>query len=249
MAVDKDAYLESIISDSAAVAAALDADTQAQVTSCPGWDVQALAAHLGRVHRFWTAQVQSKLSTGGRVAIDDQPTDGDSAWFIEGASELVEALEATEPDTPCWNWSGRNQTARWAIRRMAQETAVHRWDAQSAGVEPDPIDVEIAIDGIDEVFDMFMPAALEFDEVKKDDADLGGTIHLHATDSPHGEWLVQLSKGELLVGHDHAKGDVAARGTASDLLLFLWGRVPAYGLEMFGDEAILDRWFSFKIFD
>ena len=40
---------------------------------------------------------------------------------------------------------------------------------------------------------------------------------------------------------EHAKGDVAARGTASDLLLFLWGRVPATALEVFGDAELLDR--------
>ena len=40
---------------------------------------------------------------------------------------------------------------------------------------------------------------------------------------------------------EHAKGDVAARGTASDLLLFLWGRVPADTLEVFGDADLLAR--------
>ena len=37
-------------------------------------------------------------------------------------------------------------------------------------------------------------------------------------------------------GHpEHAKGDVAARGHRVRLLLFLWGRVPADALEVFGD--------------
>ena len=40
---------------------------------------------------------------------------------------------------------------------------------------------------------------------------------------------------------EHAKGDVAARGSASDLLLFLWGRVPADALEVFGDAACSAR--------
>jgi len=32
------------------------------------------------------------------------------------------------------------------------------------------------------------------------------------------------------------------RGTASDLLLFLWGRIPASQLEVFGDAALLNRY-------
>ena len=48
----------------------------------------------------------------------------------------------------------------------------------------------------------------------------------------------------MVVTREHAKGDVAARGTASDLLLFLWGRVPATALEVFGDAALLDRFRS-----
>ncbi len=52
------------------------------------------------------------------------------------------------------------------------------------------------------------------------------TIHLHCTDG-EGEWLITRAGDDVVVTREHAKGDVAARGTASDLLLFLWGRVPA----------------------
>jgi hypothetical protein len=36
--------------------------------------------------------------------------------------------------------------------------------------------------------------------------------------------------------------DVVARATASDLLLFLWGRVPPKALEVEGDLSLLERW-------
>ena len=39
----------------------------------------------------------------------------------------------------------------------------------------------------------------------------------------------------------HAKGDVAARGSASDLLLAIRGRVDPRALEIFGDGAVLLR--------
>ena len=67
-----------------------------------------------------------------------------------------------------------------------------------------------------------------------------GTVHLHCTDID-GEWLISSGGGEVTVTREHAKGDVAARGTASDLLLFVWGRVPADALEVFGDTDLLAR--------
>ncbi len=52
----------------------------------------------------------------------------------------------------------------------------------------------------------------------------------------------ELSPDGLVVTREHAKGDVAARGTASDLLLFLYGRADADRLDVFGDAALLARW-------
>ena len=69
-----------------------------------------------------------------------------------------------------------------------------------------------------------------------------GTIHLHATDID-GEWLITLGPAGISFEHGHAKGDVALRGTASDLLLWCWNRVPVDDrLEVFGDAAPLDLW-------
>ena len=50
-------------------------------------------------------------------------------------------------------------------------------------------------------------------------------MHVHSTDAD-GEWLVDFDNG-LAVTREHAKGDVAVRGPASDLMLVLYGRVPA----------------------
>ena len=45
---------------------------------------------------------------------------------------------------------------------------------------------------------------------------------------------------ELL--REHGKGDAAVRGPASDVLLFLWKRVPASAVEVLGDGAVVERW-------
>ena len=48
----------------------------------------------------------------------------------------------------------------------------------------------------------------------------------------------------VVVTREHAKGDVAVRGPASDLLLFLWHRIPADRLDVVGDAALLERFFD-----
>jgi hypothetical protein len=68
----------------------------------------------------------------------------------------------------------------------------------------------------------------------------GDTVHLNCTDT-EGEWLLALERDRVDVRTGHAKGDCAARGSASDLLLFLWGRLPASRLEVLGDGGLLAR--------
>jgi predicted lipid carrier protein YhbT len=129
------------------------------------------------------------------------------------------------------------------LRRQAQETAVHRWDAQCAAGTPTPLDPAVALDGIEELFDVQFPQLLALPD--RAGTDLGGSIHLHCTDI-EGEWTFRIDDGRLSMTTGHAKGDAALRGPASALLLALWRRVPrdADGLEAFGDAAVLDRLFA-----
>ena len=53
---------------------------------------------------------------------------------------------------------------------------------------------------------------------------------------------MRLAADGVLVTEEHAKGDVALRATASDLMLFLYGRVDASVGETFGDASLLERW-------
>jgi hypothetical protein len=120
---------------------------------------------------------------------------------------------------------------------MAQETSMHRWDAEAAAGDSHPIDADLAVDGVDEFLDGFLPRSLR----RRPDADLGGSLHLHCTDRP-GEWLVRIATGTVDVRRVHDKGDAALRGTASDLLLWLWARAGVDRLEAFGDPGVVDRW-------
>ena len=79
-----------------------------------------------------------------------------------------------------------------------------------------------------------MPSVLE-------GADLGGSLHFHATDA-ESEWIVRSEGGRLAAEPGHEKADAAVRGAASDLLLFIWNRVPASALDVVGDAAVAAAW-------
>ena len=231
-----DELLEAIRAEGAAVAAVLQQEDVGHkpVPSCPEWDVEKLVNHLGRVHRWVTAMVRTQAAE--RLDFPARPERVDGQWFEEGVTELTAALEEAGPDVRMWTFPNGGGTSRFWFRRQAEETAVHRWDAELALGAPRAIDTELAVTGIDELLDVFFAS--------RPAADLGGAIQFDATDSRHGQWLVTAdADGGLLVGHGMEQGDVTLRATASDLLLWLWGRpVPEAGLAVVGDEALLDQW-------
>ena len=265
MSLDRSFYLDSIRREGDAfLTAARRAGTPPipAVPSCPGWTVADLLLHLGHVHRFITYRVRNRIRdfasvTGedrdAAMALDQQflhwdaegaPSDVEIppelyAWFDDGLSHLLAVLGDVSPGEPVGTWFPPNQTAGFWQRRMAHETAVHRWDAQSAVGEPEPIDEALARDGIDEVFDVRLP--LRAEEGGRPGS--GESYHFHATDG-EGEWLVRFEGNDATVAREHGKAGVAIRGTTSDLLLFLWGRVPAERLEVLGDAALVERYFE-----
>lgn len=203
------------------------------VAGCPGWDVEALAGHAGRVVRWGAANA---AGGGEPVRWRDVagPPEGAAAiaWVADGAAEAVDRLAGLDVDLPAWTWAGPG-TAGWWRRRLAHELVVHAWDAQGAVGEPDPIPAALAVDGLDELLGVFLPRV-------DDQPDDGATVHLHATDA-EGEWLVTFGAGGPTIAHEHAKGDAAVRGRAEDLLLASWGRVPVDRLEVFGRAELYDR--------
>ena len=46
----------------------------------------------------------------------------------------------------------------------------------------------------------------------------------------------------MTVTREHAKGDVAVRGGAGDLLLVILGRIGTDAVEVIGDAGVLDAW-------
>ncbi len=213
------------------------AGLDAAIPACPGWAMADLLSHVGRIHRWVTDLVVNRPGppTGNWRGLEPPPDDTRIAWFEEGYQLFADTLDAVPAGTEVWTWTS-DHTARFWARRQAQELAIHCWDAQTATGDPQPIDRALAVDGIQEVFDI-LPERPGVPPI----TGAGETIHLHCTDG-EGEWLVRLGAEGPVVTNEHAKGDVAARATASDLMLLVWGRIPPERVEVFGDAALLARW-------
>lgn len=240
--MDKERFLSSLERDGVALAEAAEGNFDAGVPACPDWKVRDLVEHTGEVHRFWGQIAESRLRDyhdAERVPVPPEPELLD--WYRTGLDHLVDVLREADPSTEVWSWSSQKNVA-FIQRRMAQETAVHRWDAQRARGSAQPIEPALAVDGVDEFFFIHAPAE---DEPL---AGSGETIHLHSTDAD-GEWFVTLKPDGMEVEHDHQKGDVAVKGSASDLLLLLWRRVGPSDVEVFGDADLLDRFLGWSNLD
>ncbi|MFV0259058.1 MAG: maleylpyruvate isomerase family mycothiol-dependent enzyme [Acidimicrobiales bacterium] len=204
-----------------------------------GWTVGAVVGHTGWVLRYVTECLGTEADRPpSRSAVGEPPPGPDVLdWYREAAGRLTASFDEVDLTASRPTFTGP-QPARWWLRRLGHETAMHRWDVEAATGQPTPIVPWSAVDAIDEVFEVFAPARLQFDRL----AGAGETIHLHATDVEDGEWTLTLRPDEVVHERSHAKADVAARGSASDLLLLLWSRIPPERLEVFGDAALLERW-------
>lgn len=230
-------YPAAILRDGLAMADAAEAaGPAAPIAGCPGWDTAELAWHLAQVHYFWGTIVAGRLLDPRQVPPLDRPREFDAllARLRNGVQWMAGVLAAADPATPVWTWA-RQQDAAFVIRHQAQETAVHRWDAEEAARRPFTIDPAIAADAVDEFFEHTGVARRE--EVEA----VGGTVHLHATDAA-GEWTIaEDAAGTLAVERGHRHGDAAVRATASNLLLLLYRRIGLEGVEAHGDIHMLER--------
>jgi uncharacterized protein (TIGR03083 family) len=236
--LDDDRMFDVLATDLDRLDAVDEATLDRPVAACPGWTALDVLAHLGVIHR----RLVGMLVDGEPFAMlveqpPPPPADEVVAWRRQVSREAYDALRGRDLDGPTMTWFGPATVRVW-VRRMVHETAIHRWDVEAAIGAPAPLDPDVGVDSVDELFEVFagqVPphrwAAMAPD---------GATIHAHATDAP-GEWLLRLGPDGLTVTPEHAKADAGARGPASDLALVLWSRQPPSAVEVFGDADLLDR--------
>jgi uncharacterized protein (TIGR03083 family) len=262
----KEFWLAGLRAEGAAFRAAVGAAgaLDAQVPSCPEWTVADLVRHLGGAYAWWCSHVSRGVTTPPAITrppVEATPAGTSTAVVAsravsplaeQGAAELLEwwdaryaealgVLDALDPDLPAWNWAPRAKKAQFWHRRAAHETAVHRWDAQVAAGLPEPIDSKLAADGIAEVLDTWLAAGR-----RRNPSSRPGVVALNASDVDQvwyvrlrGEGVALLDTDTLLDDDDHHERATAI-GTASDLMLALYGRVPFDVLQISGDAGLLE---------
>lgn len=233
--MDVDQQIERIRAEGEALAQAAESGPlDAPVPGCPAWDVALLVRHIGDVHRWAATIVRERLAERLQRDFEGPPEpEALLAWYREGCAALIETLRAASPEDAFWFWGpAPNAVAFWA-RRQANETAVHRCDAQSARGPITRLTTLDALDAIDEWFGLAVRRARA--------PDGGGRIlRLVATDAGS-TWNLILGD-RVEVTSDRGRGHCELRGTASDLYLWSMNRRGTDGMTVSGDDSLLRVW-------
>lgn len=203
-----------------------DADLATPIPSCGDWTLYDLVDHVGRGN-LWVVTAVTEL----RGDYEGDPAPKDIAalreWYEATAGTLLTTLSA-DPDREAWTFTRTMpRTVGFWRRRRAHETLMHRWDGRAALGAAAPFDPELAVDGIDEVFELFAPRMIHRGLATAPEV----ALRLRATDTD-GSWTY---------GPGAPVAELA--GTASDLLLALWARLSASdpALTWTGDRAAGER--------
>ena len=179
------------------------------VPAGPKWTLRDLTQHLGRVHS-WAGEATRSTEQPPRPELQ-WPTDaaGMADKLLSGLALLTVALDGPSAQ-PAWSFAPGHGTLGFWQRRQLVETAIHRWDAQGAVGQPQPLEGDVAADGLDELVEVLVPLRIAEGKLAP-----GASVTAKTSDED-GTWA-------------WGQGDPIAEvsGSASDLLLFAWGRLDA----------------------
>jgi uncharacterized protein (TIGR03083 family) len=228
------------------IAVSTDADPDIPIPSCPGWKLADLITHVGGLYRWAEAHVRllSPRRIAGKELELDLPEDraGYPDWLRAGLQRLIDATAVADPDAELWAW-GADKRARFWPRRMLFETVIHRIDAELALSHYPDVAPDIACDGIDEFLDNLPHAAYfapKVDELRGS----GEVVRLSSTDRDT-VWTIHLEGDGFCWDHEAgADPDVTVAASASELLMFVYGRREARSpsIAITGNETVLTRW-------
>jgi uncharacterized protein (TIGR03083 family) len=243
-------HVDGIERDGARLADAAEAaGLTAPVPACPGWQVRDLVRHQAYVHGWAARHVKEQLpelidEADEAAVLDGGPADDELiAAYRAGVAGLVRTLRDADPDVVCATFMRAPSPLAFWARRQAHETAIHRFDAQSATTTgaPSPaaaFEPAFAADGIDELIMSFAPR-------RRHRARSGGdrSLAVLAADT-EASWRVRLAEGATEVQRGAGPADCVLEGPASGLYVFLWNRCDAApaGITVSGDPAALETW-------
>ncbi len=232
-------YQELLDLDFEALVAAAQACPEAVIPSCPGWTMRDLVSHMVGVYRHKAATIDLGEAPPDRVTGgwgDLDPDRDPIEQLREAHTQIRQRLLEHSIDDPAYTFWPPEQTVGFWVRRMPQETAVHRWDAQAAGESvPAEIAEDLALDGVDELLGW-----LAWDWGDEEALD-GATEQQVVISSGVHSWTVTVHPTQFVIagGIQTDEPDAWITGPAHDLLLYLWGRGTQNVVES-GDLEALD---------
>jgi uncharacterized protein (TIGR03083 family) len=196
----------------AAAEAVLAHGWQALVPGCPDWRLRDLVWHLAEVQHFWAWVVRTRAPDPSTY-VDPvrRPDDELLGWLTAQHAELETVLAGADPHARVWTWAPQQDVA-FVLRRQAQEATVHTVDVEQVLGDVRPIPTDVGLDGIDEWLEVMVPGALPDGPPQQ-----AHPVVLHAVDADAERTLFAGSRPFPIA---------ALTGTACDLLLALWRRVP-----------------------
>lgn len=233
-------------------AAASAPDFEAPVPTCPDWTLRELVRHVGGAQRRQAGIVTAGPDAGkpGQTWQDlaeAAPTGREAliAWAAEGTRLLVDTLREAGPDRGCWAFWQTAQTPLTTgavARHQIYEAGIHAYDAQLAAGDArlaagdgQPLPDEIALDAVDEF--LFTVGSTSLPWPYKPAA-----MDVRATEGAF--WRMTLDTAGVQVSRSAEAPAVPAEfiveGTAGDLALVLYGRLPVEHLKLEGDRTAWD---------
>ncbi|MFD8572941.1 maleylpyruvate isomerase family mycothiol-dependent enzyme [Streptomyces sp. NPDC059639] len=204
------------------------ADPGAAVPTCPDWTVADLVRHVGQVYVDKTHAIREGAETEWppKGTQDAEPF----ALLDRAYADLREELTTRDPGDPAGGWYAPDRTVGFWIRRMAQETVIHRIDAElAAGQQVAPVPEDLAIDGIDELLKVFTQYAVsEWPDYFTDTlaGSPGRTVEIRALGTKAAAWRISTGPARFTVedGPGDTPADLTLSAPPSALLQDLWNR-------------------------
>lgn len=209
-----------------------------RVPTCPDWTVADLVRHVGAVylHKVECMRAGGPLETAWPPpGLDDEEP---VALLDRAYSGLTAEFIARDPSDPGGAFYDPDPSVGFWIRRMAQETVIHRIDAElGAGAAVAPVPDDLAADGVDELLKVFVGWAFskwpeDFTEALKNSS--GHTFLIQAdaaAGTPGASWLVKTAPDSLTVEGgpgerlpDSVQPDVTISGAPAGILRWGWNR-------------------------
>ena len=220
-------YLQHIASDYNLMVTAL-AGPVLPVPTCPGWDTNTLAKHMGMVYLHQAFVIESSERPENKEHLRYLTgSETEMELLAAGHSAISDALDPDRAERTTWSWHHNDFSVDFWFRRMAHETVIHRVDAQIAnGITPE-ISELLALDGVDEVLD-FLPLLGSWDGAPNVDF---GIVSISAhTSTGQKHWTLEFTSEKASVTAStqvdpNARLIISADAAAMDL--YLWGRLES----------------------